>query len=206
MAQSDDDEEDDNDEVNSREVQRNLKSYSSKKLMSLANVLIDAYYSLVNDKDVLTIELGDAEQSRDDLVVCVVDLNKTIGNLEKEKEVLTKKINSVENKRNDLKETIENLSKEKNTLEEKIAATEQERDDFFVGITDLEEIIEGLKSEHRIVSIGKWKEVASETHIKHEKELNDMKTSLCSELEKNRQLQAKLEKVKIDLEKSLKWT
>ncbi|XP_070006495.1 uncharacterized protein [Nicotiana sylvestris] len=61
MAQSDDDEEDDNDEVNFRDVQRNLKFYSSNKFMSLANVLIDAYYSLVNDKYALTIELGDAE-------------------------------------------------------------------------------------------------------------------------------------------------
>ncbi|XP_070008575.1 uncharacterized protein [Nicotiana sylvestris] len=50
MAQSDDDEEDESDEVNFRDVHRNLKSYSSKKLISLANVLIDAYYSLDNDK------------------------------------------------------------------------------------------------------------------------------------------------------------
>nr|XP_009784034.1 PREDICTED: uncharacterized protein LOC104232507 [Nicotiana sylvestris] len=189
MSQSDDNEEDDNDEVNFRVVQRHLKSYSSKKLMSLANVLIDAYYSLVNYKDVLTIELGDVEQSRDDLVVCVVDLNKTI-----------------EHERNDLEKTVKNLSKEKNTLEEKIAATEQERDDFLVGITDLEETIEVLKSEHSILSIGKGKEVSRETHIKLEKELNDVKTSLRGELEKNRKLQAELEKVKIDFEKSLKWT
>ncbi|XP_070025914.1 uncharacterized protein [Nicotiana sylvestris] len=60
MAQFDDDEEDENDEVNFRDIQRNLKSYSSKKLMALANVLIDAY-SLINDKDILIIELGDAE-------------------------------------------------------------------------------------------------------------------------------------------------
>ncbi|XP_070008044.1 uncharacterized protein [Nicotiana sylvestris] len=91
MAQSDDDEEDENDEVNLRDVQRNLKSYSSKKLISLANVLIDVYYSLINDKDILTIELGDAEQSRDDLMVCVVDLNETIANLEKENEALNEK-------------------------------------------------------------------------------------------------------------------
>ncbi|XP_070028807.1 uncharacterized protein [Nicotiana sylvestris] len=213
MAQSGDDEEDGNDEVNFRDVQRNLKSYSSKKLISLANALIDAYYSLVNNKDALIIELGDVEQSRDDLVVCMVDLNETIGNLEKEKEVLTKKINSVENERDDLmavvvdlKKTIENLSKENNTLVEKIVATKQERDDFLVIITDLEETVEGLKSEHRPVSIEKGKKVVSETHIKLEKELNDVKTSLCGELEKNRQLQAELEKVKIDLEKSLKWT
>ncbi|XP_070019673.1 uncharacterized protein [Nicotiana sylvestris] len=186
MAQSDNDEEDENDEVNFRDVQRNLKSYSYKKLRSLENVLIDAYYSLDNDKVILTIELGETEQSRDDLVVYVVDLNETIANLEKEKEVLNEKINSVENDRDDmmvvvvdLKETIEGLSNEKHTLEEKIAATEQDRDDFLVIITDLEETIKGLNSEHRTVSFGKGKEVASETHIKHEKELNDVKTSLC---------------------------
>ncbi|XP_019239647.1 PREDICTED: uncharacterized protein LOC109221698 [Nicotiana attenuata] len=72
-AQSDEDEENDNDEATFRDVQRNLKSYSSKKLMSLANVLIDTYYSFVNDKDALIIELGDAEQSRDDLMVVVDD-------------------------------------------------------------------------------------------------------------------------------------
>ncbi|XP_070028926.1 E3 ubiquitin-protein ligase BRE1-like [Nicotiana sylvestris] len=181
MSQSDNDKEDENDEVNFREVQRNLKSYSSKKLRSLENVIIDAYI-LINDKEILTIKLGDAEQSRDDLVVCVVDLNETIAKLEKENEVLNEKINSVENERDDLivvvvdlKETIEGFSNEKHTLEERIAATEQERDDFLVIITDLEETIEGLKSEHKIVSIGKGKEVASETHIKLEKELNDVR-------------------------------
>ncbi|XP_070010839.1 WEB family protein At5g16730, chloroplastic-like [Nicotiana sylvestris] len=61
MAQSNDNEEYENDEANFRDVQRNLKSYSSKKLRSLANVLIDAYYSLINYKEILTIELGDAE-------------------------------------------------------------------------------------------------------------------------------------------------
>ncbi|XP_070028803.1 uncharacterized protein [Nicotiana sylvestris] len=98
-------------------------------------------------------------------------------------------------------EAIENLSKEKNTLGEKIAAIEQERDGFLVIITDLEETIEGLKSEHRLVSIEKGKEVASETHIKLEKELNDVKTSLCGKLKKNRQLQAELEKVGIGFQK-----
>ncbi|XP_070014123.1 uncharacterized protein [Nicotiana sylvestris] len=169
MAQSNDVEEDENDEVNFRDVQRNLKSYSSKKLRSLGNVLIDAYYSLINDKEILTIELGDAEQSRDDLVVCVVDLNETIANLEKEKEALNEKINSVENERDDLmvvvidlKETIESVSYKKHTLEEKIAAIEQERDVFLVIITDLEETIEGLNSELRPASIDKGKVVASE--------------------------------------------
>uniref|UniRef100_A0A1U7VLS7 Uncharacterized protein DDB_G0283697-like n=1 Tax=Nicotiana sylvestris TaxID=4096 RepID=A0A1U7VLS7_NICSY len=57
MAQSDDDEDDDDDEINFLDVQRNLKSYSHKKLIFLANVLIDAYHSLINDKDTLTMEL-----------------------------------------------------------------------------------------------------------------------------------------------------
>ncbi|XP_070013565.1 uncharacterized protein [Nicotiana sylvestris] len=183
---SDEDEEDEDDEVNFRNVQRNLKSYSSKKLRTLTNVLIDAYYSLDNDKEILTIELREAEQSRDDLVVCVVDLNETISNLEKEKEAINEKITSVENERDDLmvvvvdlKETIEGLSNEKHILEENILATDQERDDFLVIITDLEETIEGLNREHGTVSLGKGKEVASETHIKLEHELNDVKTSIC---------------------------
>ncbi|XP_070009773.1 autophagy-related protein 23-like [Nicotiana sylvestris] len=137
MAQSDNDEDDDND----------------KKLMSLANVLIDAYHSRVDDKDALTIELGDAEQTRDDLVVCVVDLKETIGNLENEKEVLTEKVASVEHERDylmvvvvDLKETIENFSKEKNDLLEKVDSLEQERDDLLVVIIFLKETIEELKA------------------------------------------------------------
>ncbi|XP_070015011.1 GRIP domain-containing protein RUD3-like [Nicotiana sylvestris] len=196
IAQSDEDEEDEVDEVNFRDVQRNLKSYSSKKLRSLANILIDVYYSLDNDKEVLTIELGEAEQSRDDMVVYVVDLNETIANLEKDKDALNEKITSVENEKDDLmvvvvdlKETIEDLSNEKHTLEEDILATEQERDDFLVIITDLDETIEGLNREHRTVSLGKGKEVASETHIKLEHELNDVKTSLCSELEKGNKVE-----------------
>nr|XP_016506929.1 PREDICTED: protein BFR2-like [Nicotiana tabacum] len=86
QAKSDNDEDDDDDdEVHFLDVQRNLKSYSPKKLMSLANVLIDAYHSLINDKDVLTMELREVAQSRDDLVVVVVDLKETIESLKKEK-------------------------------------------------------------------------------------------------------------------------
>ncbi|XP_070004781.1 uncharacterized protein [Nicotiana sylvestris] len=120
--------------------------------------------------------------------------------LDNDKEALTIELEMLNNR-----EMI-SLSKEKNALEEKIADVEQARDDFLVVITDLEETIKGLKSEHRHVSIEKGKGVASETHIKLEKELNDMRTSICGELEKNRQLQAELKKVKIDLEKSFKCT
>ncbi|XP_070010945.1 uncharacterized protein [Nicotiana sylvestris] len=74
MAQSDDDDEDNGyKEVNLRDVQRNLKSYSPKKLMSLADVLITSFHSLVEDRDSLTLELGEFEQTRDDLVVVVTD-------------------------------------------------------------------------------------------------------------------------------------
>ncbi|XP_070023176.1 uncharacterized protein [Nicotiana sylvestris] len=173
----------------------------------------DLCHSLVNDKEILTVELGEAEQSRDDLVVCVVDLNETIANLEQEKEALNKRITSVENKRDDLmvvvvdlKETIEGLSNEKHTLEEKVASTEEERDDLLVICTNLEETIDGINREHRNVCLGKGKEVANESNIMLEKELTIVKTRLYSKLERNQQLQTELEKVRNDLEKSLKWT
>ncbi|XP_070017257.1 uncharacterized protein [Nicotiana sylvestris] len=132
---------------------------------------------------------------------------------DEKKEALNERITSVENERDDLmvvvfdlKETIVGLSNEKHSLEGKIATTEEERNDLLVICTDLEETIEELNREHRNVSLPKGKEVASESHIMLEKELTVVKTSLCSELEKNQQLQAELEKVRIDLEKSLKWT
>ncbi|XP_070050783.1 uncharacterized protein [Nicotiana tomentosiformis] len=57
MEKSDDVE----DEINFLDVQRNLKSYSQKKLISLANILIDVYHNLINDKNVLIVELGEGE-------------------------------------------------------------------------------------------------------------------------------------------------
>ncbi|XP_019248821.1 PREDICTED: uncharacterized protein LOC109228101 [Nicotiana attenuata] len=105
--------EEENDHGDSSMMARNLRSYCPKKLMSLANVLIDAYRNLLNDKDALTVELGEAEQSRDDLVVVVVDL----------------------------KETIKNLKKEKDALDEKVANIEHERDDLLVVVVDLKETI-----------------------------------------------------------------
>nr|XP_016470456.1 PREDICTED: uncharacterized protein LOC107792736 [Nicotiana tabacum] len=127
--------------------------------------------------------------------------------------VLTKKIASVEHERDnlmvvvvDLKETIENFSNEKNYLVEKTDTLEQERDDLLVVIIDLKEKIEELKAECMPGKTDKGKGVASEEHIKLENELNAIKISLCVELEKTIQLQADLERVKNDLEKSLKWT
>ncbi|XP_019263281.1 PREDICTED: uncharacterized protein LOC109241028 [Nicotiana attenuata] len=156
MAKSDDDE----DVVNFLDVQRNLKSYSPKKLMSLANVLIEAYHSLINDKNALTMELGAAEHEGDDLVVIVVDLKETIESMKKEKDVLTEKLQTY----------------------------------------NMREMIYW----HEIIQKGK--EVANEAHLRLEDELKSVKSSMCAELEKNKQLQEDLGRVKSDLEKSLKWT
>ncbi|XP_070004927.1 uncharacterized protein [Nicotiana sylvestris] len=183
---TDDDEDDDNSEVNFRDVQRNLKSYSPKKLMSIASVLIDAYHSLVEDKDALTLELGEAKQTRDDLVVCVVDLKEII---------------FVEHK-----ETIENFRKEREALMKRVTEIEEEIDDLLVVIADLRETIEGLGIESKPGNFGKRKEIASEEHIRLENELKAVRTSLCVEYEKNKHLQTELERIKNDLEKSLKWT
>ncbi|XP_070057648.1 uncharacterized protein [Nicotiana tomentosiformis] len=179
MAQFDNDEDDDDDgEVNFLDVQGNLKSYSPKKLMSLANVLIYTYQSLISDKNALTVELGDIEHERDDLVVVVVDL----------------------------KETIECVKKEKEALTEKVVNIEHERDDLLVVVVDLKDTIEELKGEGRYEILQKGKEVADDTHIRLKNEIKSVKSSLCIELEKNKQIQEELGKVKSDLEKSLKWT
>nr|XP_016457078.1 PREDICTED: uncharacterized protein LOC107780968 [Nicotiana tabacum] len=104
MAKSDEDEDDDDDdnEVNFLDVQINLKSYSQKKLLSLTNVLIDAYHNLINDKNALTEEIGEIEHERDDLLVVVLDLKETMEELKKEKYVLTKRIGDIEHERDDL--------------------------------------------------------------------------------------------------------
>nr|XP_009761871.1 PREDICTED: uncharacterized protein LOC104213984 [Nicotiana sylvestris] len=129
----------------------NIKTYEMKKKKD-------------NDKDYLTIELGDVEQIRDDLVVCVVALKETIDNLENEKKVLIEKITSVEHERDDLvvtvvdlKETIENFSKEKDASVEKVTVIEQERDDLLIVIVDLREIIEELGAECRLRNSEKGK-------------------------------------------------
>ncbi|XP_070052373.1 MAR-binding filament-like protein 1 [Nicotiana tomentosiformis] len=179
MAKLDEDEEDnDEDEVNFLDVQRNLKSYSQKKLISLANILIDAYHSLINDKNALTMELGEIEHERDDLVMVAIDL----------------------------RETTESLNREKDILTERSANIDHERDGLLVVVVDLKETIEELRRESKPMNTQKGKEVASEGHLRLENELKSVKSSLCAELEKNRQLQEDLGRVKSDLDKSLKWT
>ncbi|XP_070020494.1 uncharacterized protein [Nicotiana sylvestris] len=137
-----------------------------------------------NNEDALTLELGEAEQTRDDLVVCVVDLKETICELEKEKNVLTKKIANIENERDNLvvvvvdhKVTIDNFSKEKEPLVKRVTEIEEERDDLLVVVADLRETIEGLGTESKLGNTGKGKEVASEEHIRLENELKAVRTS-----------------------------
>ncbi|XP_075077263.1 uncharacterized protein LOC107789173 [Nicotiana tabacum] len=173
MAQSDDDGDKDDDEVNFLDVQRNIKSYSPKKLMSLANMFFDAYHSLINDKDALNVELGESEQTRDDLVIVVVDLKETIENLKKENYALDEKNAHIEHDRDDLivvvvdlKETFECVRKEKEVLVERVTNIEHERDDLLVVVVDLKETIGELKIESRPENSQKRKEVASEGTMK----------------------------------------
>ncbi|XP_070009019.1 MAR-binding filament-like protein 1 [Nicotiana sylvestris] len=177
MEKTDEDEEDDDgDVVNFLDVQRNLKSYSQKKLISLAKVLTDTYHNLIDEKNMLTVELDEIEHERDDLVVVVADL----------------------------KETIESLKKEKDILAERVANVDHERDDLLVVVVDLKEIIEELRRESRHEITQKGKEVASETYLRLENKLKSVKSSMCTKLERNRQLQEDLGRVKNDIEKSLK--
>nr|XP_009796692.1 PREDICTED: uncharacterized protein LOC104243232 [Nicotiana sylvestris] len=118
---------------------------------------------------------GEAEQTRDDLGVIVVDLKETIENLKKEKDALNEKIANIEHERDDLmvvvvelKETIECVRKEKEVLTERVANIEHERDDLLVEVVDLKETIGELKMESRPEISQKGKELASEAHIKLE--------------------------------------
>ncbi|XP_019248392.1 PREDICTED: uncharacterized protein LOC109227649 [Nicotiana attenuata] len=161
----------------------------SSSMMAMQNE-DDSLFALMarsdEDKENDNDELGDAEQSRDDLMVVVVDLKKTI----------------------------ENLSKEKNTLVEKIAATEQERDDMVVSFDDLREKMEEVTREHNLLKkqTNKWmdntegEEVVRKAQLELESELKKIETSVVAELEKNIQLQEDLKRVKNNLDKSLKWT
>nr|XP_009602469.1 uncharacterized protein LOC104097589 [Nicotiana tomentosiformis] len=167
----------------------------------------------INDEDTLTVELGEAEQTRDDLVIVVVDLKETIENFKKEKDALDEKIAHIEHERDDLKvivvdlkKTFEYVRKEKEALAERVANIKHKRDGLLVVVVDLKETIGEPKIESRLENSQKGKEVSSEAHIKIERELNSVKSSMCAELEKNKQLHEELGRVKGDLEKSLKWT
>ncbi|XP_075106996.1 uncharacterized protein LOC107760425 [Nicotiana tabacum] len=164
------------------------------------------------DSSMMAVE-REAEQSRDGLVVVVVDLKETIESLKEEKDALTEKVANLELERDDLvvvvvdlKETIESLEKEKDVLIKRVASIEHERDDLLVVVVDLKDTIEELKGEGRHEILQKGKEVVDEIHLRLEDEIKSVKSSLCAELENNKQLQEELGRVKSDLEKSLKWT
>nr|XP_016478136.1 PREDICTED: uncharacterized protein LOC107799530 [Nicotiana tabacum] len=120
---------------------------------------------LINNKDALTVELEEAEQTRDDLVIVVVDLKETIENLKKEKDALDEKIANIKHEKDDLmvvvvdlKETFECVRKEKEVLAERVANIEHERDDLLVVVVDLKETIGEPKIESRPENSQKGKE------------------------------------------------
>ncbi|XP_070024941.1 uncharacterized protein [Nicotiana sylvestris] len=92
----------------------------------------------------------------------------------------------------DHKKTIEILRKEKN--------------DLLVEIADLRETILKPWTKSKTENSGKGKEIASEEHIRLGNEVKAMRSRMCAEIEKNKQLQTNLERVKNDLEMSLKST
>ncbi|XP_070025223.1 uncharacterized protein [Nicotiana sylvestris] len=109
------------------------------------------------------------------------DEEKEIGGIEQERDYM---VVSIE----DLEEIIKSLKKEKEVLAESNANIEHERDDLLVVVINLKETIRELKMKPRPENSQKGKEVASEALIKLEIELNSVKSSLCAELEKNKQL------------------
>lgn len=56
--------------------------------MSLENMLISAYPSLINEKNALTEEIGDVEQERDDVIVFIVDLREQMDEVTRENTLL----------------------------------------------------------------------------------------------------------------------
>ncbi|XP_060190430.1 uncharacterized protein LOC132619592 [Lycium barbarum] len=152
MAKSEDEDDNENQEVNFFDVQKNLKNYSQKKFISLTNVLIDTYHSLINEKNVLNEEIEGLEQVRDDMIVNIVDLKEQIEELTRDNALLISHINKWVN------------------------------------------------------TPSKGKQVGSETHFELESELKKAKINLSAELEKNKQLQEDLRRVKTELDKSLHWT
>ncbi|XP_019244387.1 PREDICTED: uncharacterized protein LOC109224256 [Nicotiana attenuata] len=88
MDQSHNDKDKEEDEACFLDVQRNLKTYSKKTLMSLANVLIDAHHSLINEKNSLIEEIDDIEQERDNMVVSILDLKEQVEEVTRENHLL----------------------------------------------------------------------------------------------------------------------
>ncbi|XP_059310980.1 uncharacterized protein LOC132062420 [Lycium ferocissimum] len=87
MAESETDDDYKKGEVNFHEVKKNLKVYSQNKLISLSNVLINAYHALITEKGELNDEIGEGElndeigeveQERDDLLISTGDMKKQI--------------------------------------------------------------------------------------------------------------------------------
>ncbi|XP_060211942.1 uncharacterized protein LOC132639516 [Lycium barbarum] len=93
MAKSEDEDDNENQEVNFFDVQKNLKSYSQKKLISLTNVLIDTNHSLINEKKVLNEKIQGLEQVGDDTVVNIVDLKELVEDLTRDNALLISQMN-----------------------------------------------------------------------------------------------------------------
>ncbi|XP_070026663.1 uncharacterized protein [Nicotiana sylvestris] len=151
------------------------QDYSSMMVVESEAAEYDSIFALMGksdedeeDENMLTVELGEVEIERDDLLVVVVDL----------------------------KETIDGLKKEKYALTEKVENIEHERDDLLVVVVDLKETIVELKREGSHEITQKGKEVANEVHLRLENELKSLKSSLCAELDRNKQLQEDLGRVK----------
>ncbi|XP_019224828.1 PREDICTED: uncharacterized protein LOC109206461 [Nicotiana attenuata] len=151
------------------ELVDNLKTYEMKKKKDSERREPTKEKNMVLKTNCISTKLGEAEQTRDDLVVAVVDLKETIENLKKDKDALDEKITNVEQGRDDLmvvvvdlKETIESVSREKDVLIERVARIEHERDDLLVVVMDMKETIRELKMESRPENSQKGKEVASE--------------------------------------------
>ncbi|XP_070014480.1 uncharacterized protein [Nicotiana sylvestris] len=100
------------------------------------------------------------------------NIEETICELKKEKDVLTKKIANLEHERYDLvvvvvdhKETIEKFSKEKEALIKRVTEIEEERDDLLVVVAYLRETMEGRGTESKPEILEKEKSLLSASQI-----------------------------------------
>ncbi|MCD7452177.1 hypothetical protein HAX54_015366 [Datura stramonium] len=83
----------DDDEVNFRDIQKNLKTYSQKELRVLANVLIDAYHGIINEKYMLAADLEQSEEVRSVLAGEITKLKEELSESSEEKLTLNDKLN-----------------------------------------------------------------------------------------------------------------